>query len=130
MYICTTDSSPISFKIWFQNGPNPPKTPPNPPQILPKSTPNRSKGPLDDHVGPVLAKRWIFIGQKTARRRPKVAKRRPKVAKRRPEASQNRPKWSPGPSQTDFLGHLLAFIFLLHIRIDFSYIFFRFFSIF
>ena len=92
MYICTTDSSPISFKIWLPNGPNPPKTPPNPPQILPKSTPNRSKRPLDDHVGPVLAKSSILIGQKTARRHPKVPKKHPR-------ASQTPPKWSPRPSK-------------------------------
>ena len=47
---------------------------------------------LGAYVGPVLAKSWIFFGQKTARRRPKMAKRRPNGAERRPGASPSRPK--------------------------------------
>ena len=85
---------PNFVKIWLQNCPNPPKTPPNPPQILPKSTPNRSKGPLDDHVGPVLAKSWIFIGQQNGQETPQSGQEAPK-------RGQEAPRSLPKPSQME-----------------------------
>ena len=78
-----------------------PKPSQNSPQTLPKWIKNRARRPLGNHLGPMLEKNSILNA-------PKTAKRRPRAPERGPKASQPLPKWSPRPSQIQFLCDFFA----------------------
>ena len=94
--------------IQLQASPNGQEVPQKPPQTLPKLLPNppkwtknRARRPLGDHLGPMLEKNSVLNV-------PKTAKRRPRAPERGPKAPQPSPKWSPRPSQIQFLCDFLA----------------------
>ena len=49
--------------------------PPNPSKILPKSTPDDTKRPFGDYVGPLLEQSLILNSKKAAKNRPRVPRR-------------------------------------------------------
>ena len=57
-------------------------------------------------------------------------KMHPKITPGRSRASQTHPKWSPRPSPIQFLYDFVAFIFTLHICLDFLLMLNQFFVIF
>ena len=69
-------------QISFQMNPKVPKSlqnapqgPPNPPEMLPKSTSDVTRSPLGDYVGPLMEKNLIFIAKKIAQRCPRAPRR-------------------------------------------------------
>ena len=102
-----------------------PKPSQNSSQTLPKWIKNRARRPLGDHLGPMLEKNSVLNA-------PKTAKRRPRAPERGPKAYEPPPKWSPRPSQIQFLCDFFA-LYLpipnLHwVFIDIVSIFCRFFK--
>ena len=113
------DEERILFKINSKIAQDPSKVSPNPPKTFPKSIQNRSERLPGAYLGPVLQKDCILNAQEPA-------KRRLRASKRRPRASQPPPKWSPRPSEIQFLHEVLACFFQLHDLIVFFSSFYRF----